>query len=157
MAAKVDSGLPVIATSTTPRRLRSRQDGVANSSLSPLLEMASTTSAGVTMPRSPWLASAGCTKNAGVPVEARVAAILRPTWPLLPMPITTTRPRQASMACTARAKCSPWRGIRPRSAAASISNVCAANASARGASKGSGWFIGRTGCRPARSNAAHPP
>ena len=22
------------------------------------------------MPRSPWLASAGCTKNAGVPVEA---------------------------------------------------------------------------------------
>ena len=30
---------------------------------------------------------------AGVPVEASVAAILRPMWPLLPMPITTTRPR----------------------------------------------------------------
>ena len=44
------------------------------------------------MPRSPWLASAGCTNSAGVPVEASVAAILRPTWPLLPMPITTTRP-----------------------------------------------------------------
>ena len=29
---------------------------------------------------------------AGVPVEASVAAILRPTWPLLPMPMTTTRP-----------------------------------------------------------------
>jgi hypothetical protein len=29
------------------------------------------------MPRSPWLASAGCTKCAGVPVEAKVAAILR--------------------------------------------------------------------------------
>ena len=29
------------------------------------------------MPRSPWLASAGCTKNAGVPVLARVEAILR--------------------------------------------------------------------------------
>jgi len=29
------------------------------------------------MPRSPWLASPGCTKNDGVPVEASVAAILR--------------------------------------------------------------------------------
>ncbi len=29
------------------------------------------------MPRSPWLASAACTKKAGVPVEASVAAILR--------------------------------------------------------------------------------
>ena len=48
--------------------------------------------AGVIMPRSPWLASAGWTKSAGVPVEARVAAILRATWPLLPMPVTTTRP-----------------------------------------------------------------
>ena len=44
------------------------------------------------MPRSPWLASAGWTKSAGVPVEASVAAILRATWPLLPMPVTTTRP-----------------------------------------------------------------
>ena len=30
------------------------------------------TSSCVIMPRSPWLASAGCTKKAGVPVEARV-------------------------------------------------------------------------------------
>ena len=54
--------------------------------------MASTTSPLVTMPRSPWLASAGCRKNAGVPVLASVAAILPPTWPDLPMPETTTRP-----------------------------------------------------------------
>ena len=40
------------------------------------------------MPRSPWLASAACTKKAGVPVEAKVAAILRPIWPDLPSPVT---------------------------------------------------------------------
>ena len=44
------------------------------------------------MPRSPWLASAGCTKYAGVPVLASVEAILRAMWPDLPMPLTTTRP-----------------------------------------------------------------
>ena len=40
-----------------------------------------TTSAGVIMPRSPCEASAGWTKNAGVPVEASVAASLRAMWP----------------------------------------------------------------------------
>ena len=48
---------------------------------------------GVIMPRSPWLASAAWTKNAGVPVEASVAAILRAMWPDLPMPVTIKRPR----------------------------------------------------------------
>ena len=48
------------------------------------------------MPRSPWLASAAWTNCAGVPVEARVAAILRATWPLLPMPVTISRPRAAA-------------------------------------------------------------
>lgn len=48
-----------------------------------------------------WLASAGCMKNAGVPVEAMVAAILRPMWPLLPMPLTITRPRDAMTTSTA--------------------------------------------------------
>ena len=76
--ASVESDLPVIATSMVPSR-RSAGMIAANSSLSPLFEMASTTSPGCTMPRSPWLASAGWTKNAGVPVEASVAAILRPT------------------------------------------------------------------------------
>ena len=31
-----------------------------------------------------------------MPVEARVAAILRATWPLLPMPVTISRPRAAA-------------------------------------------------------------
>ena len=62
------------------------------------------TSSGVIMPRSPWLASLGCTKKAGVPVEAKVAAILRPTWPDLPMPVTITRPRAPRIRSTAAMK-----------------------------------------------------
>ena len=50
------------------------------------------TSSAVIMPRSPWLASAACTKNAGVPVVAKVAAILRPIWPDLPSPVMISRP-----------------------------------------------------------------
>ena len=61
-------------------------------------------SSGVIMPRSPWLASLGCTKKAGVPVEANVAAILRPTWPDLPMPVTISRPRAAEIRSTAAMK-----------------------------------------------------
>ena len=38
------------------------------------------------------MASAGCTKKAGEPVEASVAAIFEPIWPLLPMPVTMIRP-----------------------------------------------------------------
>jgi hypothetical protein len=38
------------------------------------------------------LASAGWTKKAGVPVDASVAAIFEPIWPLLPTPVTITRP-----------------------------------------------------------------
>ncbi len=51
---------------------------VAISAVSPELEIASTTSSRVIMPMSPWLASAGCRKKAGVPVLASVAAILLP-------------------------------------------------------------------------------
>ena len=76
--ARVDCNPPVIAIKGTPSRLMTGRMAVT-SPTSPLLDSASTTSPGVTMPRSPWLASPGCTKNAGVPVEARVAAILRPT------------------------------------------------------------------------------
>ena len=53
------------------------------SSVSPEYEIASTTSCAVSMPRSPWLASPGCMKNAGVPVEASVEAILRADVPRL--------------------------------------------------------------------------
>ena len=44
-------------------------------------------SPGATMPRSPWTASAGWRKWAGVPVERRVAAILWAMMPDLPMPV----------------------------------------------------------------------
>ena len=104
--ASTESIRPVMLTSVTPRRFNAGSSAPI-SSLSPELEIASTTSPGVTMPRSPWLASPGCTNIAGVPVDASVAAILRPTWPLLPMPITTTRPVQRSMASAARPKLSP--------------------------------------------------
>jgi hypothetical protein len=120
--ASVDSARPVMATTVTPMRLSAGRMA-CSSSLSPELEIASTTSPGATMPRSPWLASAGCTNSAGVPVEASVAAILRPTWPLLPMPITTTRPRQASMHCTAAAKAAPCCAFSAIKAWASISSV----------------------------------
>ncbi len=70
------------------------------SSDSPEFEIAITTSPAAIMPRSPWLASPGCMKNAGVPVEARVEAILLPMWPDLPMPVTTTRPLAAKIIAT---------------------------------------------------------
>ena len=44
--------------------------------------------------------------KAGVPIELSVAAILRAMMPLLPMPVTTTRPWQAYISCTARSKAS---------------------------------------------------
>src|SRR5829696_1564267 len=62
------------------------------SGCSPDQDSAMMTSSAVIMPRSPWLASAAWTKNAGVPVEAKVAAILRPIWPDLPSPVTISRP-----------------------------------------------------------------
>ena len=62
------------------------------------------TSSGVIMPRSPWLASPGWTKKAGVPVEAKVAAILRATWPDLPMPVTISRPFDRAISSTAATK-----------------------------------------------------
>ncbi len=94
----------------------------------PEFEMASTTSCAVIMPRSPWLASPGCTKNAGVPALASVAAILRPTWPDLPMPVTTMRPRHASMSLQASAKLLPTRRDREASALASVSMTDTADA-----------------------------
>src|SRR3989344_1866907 len=133
--ASVDCSPPVIAISGAPRRLSTGRMAVS-SPLSPLLEIARTRSSPVTMPRSPWLASAGCTKNAGVPVDASVAAILRPTWPLLPMPITTTRPRACSTINTASANTPSTRAASPVSAAASMSKVSRARRRACSASKG---------------------
>ncbi len=73
------------AISGTPRRLIAGTM-VRISSVSPEFDSASTASSRVIMPTSPWLASPGCMKNAGVPVLARVAAILPPMCPDLPMP-----------------------------------------------------------------------
>src|SRR5256885_6794047 len=62
--------------------------------------------------------------SAGVPVELRVAAILRAMMPLLPMPVTTTRPVQACSRPGARSKVAAMgpemRSARPRSASASM-------------------------------------
>ncbi len=91
--AKALSARAVMATSLMPnRRLWATRS--ASSGVSPELDTTSMASPGTIMPRSPWEASAGWTNRAGVPVEARVAAILRATWPDLPMPETTMRPRQ---------------------------------------------------------------
>ena len=134
LRARVDCGWPVMPIKGAPMR-RIKGSSVVSSSASPLLEIASTTSMGITMPRSPWLASAGCTNMAGVPVEASVAAILRPMWPLLPMPITTTRPLAFSTSDTARAKSSFSRRCRPWMAAASMSSVSRARRRAWAGSK----------------------
>ena len=40
-------------------------------------------------------------------MEAKVAASLEPIWPLLPMPVTTTRPLMPPMISTARVNGSP--------------------------------------------------
>ena len=128
--ANVDCKPPVIAINGTPWRL-STGKMAANSSLSPLLEMARTTSLSRTMPKSPWLASPGCTNMAGVPVEASVAAILRPMWPLLPMPITTTWPVVLSSICTALTKLGVSRFLICKSACASMSKVSCANCKMR--------------------------
>ena len=75
------------------------------------------------MPRSPWLASPGCTKKAGLPVLAKVAAILPPMWPDLPMPRTTMRPVQCNMSSQACAKWSSIRATNAATARASMSST----------------------------------
>ncbi len=104
--ASDDRSLPVSAISLAPWRFRCGISSTS-SSVSPEFDSSSTTSSGVIMPRSPWPASAAWTKNAGVPVEASVAASLRAMWPDLPMPVTTTRPRQPKIARAAATNASP--------------------------------------------------
>jgi hypothetical protein len=86
------------------------------------------TSSGVIMPRSPWLASLGWTKKAGVPVDAKVAATFRATWPDLPMPVTINRPCAPEIKSTAAMKARPspsWM------AAASVVSPVASTSSVR--------------------------
>src|SRR5262249_1382203 len=67
---------------------------------------------------------------AGVPVLARVDAILRPTCPDLPTPLTTTRPWQASIRPTASRKRSSRRAASALTASASIASTLRARSSA---------------------------
>src|SRR6185436_15664929 len=91
-----------------------------SSSVSPLYDIAITTSSAWITPRSPCTASAGCRKKAGVPVLASVAAILRQMMPDLPMPVTITRPLQRTTSDTASAKRSSRRSTSASTAAASV-------------------------------------
>ena len=116
--ASGDSASPVRAMRAAPTRLTCGTM-VISSSVRPELDSAMNTSCAVTMPRSPWLASAGCTKKAGVPVEASVAAILRAMCPDLPMPLTMTRPWQAST----------WRQARQKPSSSVSRRCCTASAS----------------------------
>src|SRR5688500_13895242 len=81
--ASADCVLPVTAISLAPSRFTNGTIRIS-SSLSPEYEIATRTSGWRIMPRSPWLASAGWTKYAGVPVLDNVDAILRAIWPDLP-------------------------------------------------------------------------
>ena len=135
--ASVDFGWPVRRMIGTPRRLSGGR--IASiSSVSPEFDKASTTSPRATMPMSPWTPSAGCRKNAGVPVEASVAAILRPTRPDLPMPVTMTRAAQPWSTSTARSNRWSSLGITPRIASASMRST-------RSARRRQFWLT----CRPA--------
>ena len=78
------------------------------SSVLPPKESSSATSEDRSLPRSPCIASVGCRKWLGVPVEASVAEIFWPMIPLLPKPETTTLPWEllsgsvrSSTSCTA--------------------------------------------------------
>ncbi len=81
---RVESVLPTRTMSGTASRFRCGSSRTS-SGVSPEFDRASTTSVRVIIPRSPWLASAGWRKKAGVPVLARVAAILPAMWPDLPI------------------------------------------------------------------------
>ena len=129
-SARFELGAPVIVRRGTPRRFKCGTSS-SSSGVSPEFDTASTTSMRVIMPRSPWLASAGCRKNAGVPVLASVAAILRATWPDLPMPVTTTRPWQSRHTAHAATKRSSSRDCSATTACASMPRARRAAASSR--------------------------
>ncbi len=122
LRASVEARLPVRVMSGVARRFRCGSRNTS-SGLSPELDKASTTSLAVIMPRSPWLASAACRKNPGVPVLANVAAILRPTCPDLPMPVTITRPVHARHRRQAATNSGPSRPPSASTARASMASA----------------------------------
>src|SRR6476646_7755913 len=74
------------------------------------------------------MASAGCRKNAGVPVLVRVAAIFRQMIPDFPMPVTITRTRHPRRTSTARSNDPSRRSTSARIAAASVCSTLRASA-----------------------------
>ncbi len=76
IADRREPGRPVIAIDAVALALERREDGQDLVGLAGIRQRQHHV-ASFTMPRSPWLASPGCRKKAGVPVEDRVAAILR--------------------------------------------------------------------------------
>ena len=57
-----------------------------SSTVSPEFEISKQKSSGVIIPKSPWLASVGCIKKAGDPVDVIVDAIFLAIWPDFPTP-----------------------------------------------------------------------
>src|SRR2546428_2149859 len=102
----------------TPSRL-SWLTSPNSSSEAPLFDSRIATSSRSTMPRSPCSESSGWRKEAGVPVDVRVAASLRAISPDLPPPDTMSRPRAAASSRTAAANGGPNRSATRSIAAAS--------------------------------------
>src|SRR5213080_3251975 len=106
--ASTESGSPVRAIRRTPRRL-SWLTRPNSSSDAPLRDRRMATSCRPTIPRSPCSESTGWRNDAGVPVEVKVAAILRAMRPDLPTPETITRPAASARRPTAAANAGPSR------------------------------------------------
>ena len=83
-----------------------------------------TTSSLITLPKSPWIASAECKNKLGVPVEDKVADNFWPIIPALPMPVTTTLPLERKINCVAFWKLWLICFFKSRIALASISRTC---------------------------------
>ena len=88
---KVEFLLPASTIKGTSKRFINGKR-FKSSVVSPLLEIAITTSSLVIIPESPWVLSAGCRKYDGVPVEESVAEIFLPINPDFPIPETITLP-----------------------------------------------------------------
>src|SRR5690349_14429528 len=95
------------------------------------------------MPRSPWIASAGCRKCAGVPVLESVAAIFWQMMPDLPIPVRMTRPRHSFSRSTARSNRSSRRSASARTAAASVCRTLRASARSAMSARDGGLFDDR--------------
>ena len=93
-----------MAIRRAPRR-RIVSSSRSSSSVSPLYDSATTTSSAWMTPRSPWMASAGCRKNAGVPVlDERRRDLPADDARLAHAGERCTRPRHSASSSTARSK-----------------------------------------------------